>query len=277
MRSWWLISLLHVSLISRGKSQLFGNSPRVPFICKIRKVDCNVRPESVCCVFQANEKIDTIEDDQEEKDLVFGDEQDPSYDGDNLIKIASNIHEVVVRPNGEPIQDIIEEETDEETSGHSEITEELTSQESSTAAEVLGVAFTTTTTTSPTTTTPAPGKIPSFCLKLKFNCKLFSSHKCCRYKAEGDSSSSAFFVGVTKDKPKKSQVQDSPVVIGIKQSNEDTAEREAVEEPVPTIPEAPKKERKKSFFSSKYGKSKYSFNKRKPKYVEREKIEKTHV
>ena len=80
---------------------------------------------------------------------------------------------------------------------------------------------TTTTTTSTTTTTTTEQNIPPFCLKLKFNCKLFSFHKCCKYNLPSSSSASSL-VKVTKEKVEASTERD--------QQSQERTEPQSVEE-----------------------------------------------
>ena len=98
-------------------------SPQLPFICKVRpdwntalaqscwfseiqvrKVDCARRPRSVCC----RNYVAPVEDNQAGEtpvEVEVGEEKDQSSP-DKLIQIASNIHEIVVKPNGEPIKTV---------------------------------------------------------------------------------------------------------------------------------------------------------------------------
>ena len=206
---------------------------------------------------------------------MFGDEEYPADvdDGDNLIKIASNIHEVVVKPNGEPIQFL--DLAEEETSGGGEIIDQEDFQIIDSGEELTPTTtIVSLTTTTSTTQEPVTEKIPSFCLKLKFNCKLFSSHKCCRYTLPVSSSTSGkdnsapaspSLVRVQTERIKDTK----PLVVGLKENKEDEQDEE--QEEIVEIPKKPR-ERKKSFFSKKYGKSKYSFlNKRKLKFNQSQK------
>ena len=71
----------------------------------MRKVDCARRPRSVCC---KNYVAPVVEDSQaEETPAEVGDETEKAQSSpDKLIQIASNIHEIVVKPNGEPIKTV---------------------------------------------------------------------------------------------------------------------------------------------------------------------------
>merc|ERR1711874_602218 len=162
-------------------------SPQLPFICKVRKVDCERRPGSICCRDQKRLSLDNLAQLEDEP----GDDIEGGQDSGKLVQIASNIHEVVVKPNGEPIKEAQSEQN-------------LSAENDPTGTNLTITEITTTTSvTSPATTsstiTTTQQNIPAFCLKLKFNCKLFSFHKCCKYNLPSSSSASTL-VKVTKEK-----------------------------------------------------------------------------
>ena len=140
----------------------------------------------MCCEGQsvAEDRLDVVEEEEEDYNET-GDEDDAGYNnGDNLIQIASNIHEVVVKPNGDPVA--LQHNNDDSDSVSTATTT------ATTAAEV----------SESTTTVKSSNekKIPKFCLKLKFNCKLLSFHPCCRHQAPASSKST--LVKVTQEKVK---------------------------------------------------------------------------
>ena len=149
------------------------------FYLQIRKVNCNIRPDSVCCQSVADDRIDVVDDAQEDYTDAEG---TANKDGDNLIQIASNIHEVVVKPNGEPVQ----------ASSHvTEATEvKVDDASSSTSSSSSSTTSSSTSSTTESTSKASQEEIPSFCLKLKFNCKLFAFHTCCKYQLPVSSSAS---------------------------------------------------------------------------------------
>jgi len=223
---------------------------RIPFICKIRKINCSRRPDSVCCQSVADDRIDIVDDEEDDYNET-GAEAVGDNDGDNLIQIASNIHEVVVKPNGEPVG----------SSNHEKPTSELkVTTPSSSSSE----------SSSPSTTTAAPSpkdvttsKVPAFCLKLKFNCKILKFHTCCKYQlpvssaaSSSDSGSSvkeSTLVKITKDKIKKpkeiKEVEKTPNEVEQIDQENAVEENKIIEKPV----------EKKSLLSKK-GKSKYGFS-----------------
>lgn len=71
---------------------------------KVRKVDCERRPGSICCRDQKRPSQDNLAQLEDEP----GDDIDGGQDAGKLVQIASNIHEVVVKPNGEPIKEVDE-------------------------------------------------------------------------------------------------------------------------------------------------------------------------
>jgi len=119
---------------------------RIPFICKIRKVDCSVRPDSLCCKFtsttpapasQSSTTTEVAPTTQEFKER----EENEVEAIDPIEGEPSHINEVVVNLTGEPV-------------------------ETEKSAE----------------STKKPTKFaPRFCLKLKFNCKLRARHPCCKH------------------------------------------------------------------------------------------------
>ena len=203
-------------------------------LLQIRKVDCSRRPDSVCCESQsvAEGRLDVVEEEEDYNET--GDEDDARYkNGDNLIQIASNIHEVVVKPNGDPVAlQHNNDDTDPEAT-------------SSTTATTLSAEVSESTSTEEVS---KEKKIPKFCLKLKFNCKLLSFHPCCRHQVAGPSTSSvpkSTLVKVKQEKvkePKKVQQQTATKI-----EEEGNVKNEVKE----TVPE------KKPFFS-KRGKNKSS-------------------
>ena len=68
-------------------------------------MDCARRPRSVCC---RNYVAPVLEDNQAEESPAEVDvvEEKEESSQDKLIQIASNIHEIVVKPNGEPIRTV---------------------------------------------------------------------------------------------------------------------------------------------------------------------------
>ena len=89
-----------------------------------------------------------------------------------------------------------------------------------------------TTETTTTTTTTTEQNIPPFCLKLKFNCKLFSFHKCCKYNLPSSSSASTL-VKVTKEKIVTRPTVEVSVSVSTTESSQQSEERpelQAVEE-----------------------------------------------
>merc|ERR1712045_998052 len=98
------------------------------------------------------------------------------------------------------------------------------------------------------------GKVPSFCLKLKFNCKLFSFHTCCKHQLPVSSASTAgksTLVKITKDKVKKVEDEKSESA----ESVDETEENNNIEG---KQNDTEKKDEKKSFIPKKE-KSKFSF------------------
>jgi len=249
------VCVLHVLLLATCEAR--GSNKRIPFICKIRKVDCSRRPDSVCCEGQsvAEDRLDVVEEEEEDYNET-GDEDDAGYNnGDNLIQIASNIHEVVVKPNGDPVA--LQHNNDDSDSVSTATTT------ATTAAEV----------SESTTTVKSSNekKIPKFCLKLKFNCKLLSFHPCCRHQAPASSKST--LVKVTQEKveaPKELQQETVK-----KDEDEDNVKHEVKEtarEKKPLFPQKGKNKssslfnnlrRKSSIFANPVKKSLFS-NKRKP-------------
>ena len=69
---------------------------------KVRKVDCERRPGSICCRDQKRPSLDNLAQLEDEP----GDDIEGGQDAGKLVQIASNIHEVVVKPNGEPIKEV---------------------------------------------------------------------------------------------------------------------------------------------------------------------------
>ena len=69
---------------------------------KVRKVDCERRPGSICCRDQKRPSLDNLAQLEDEP----GDDIEGGQDPGKLVQIASNIHEVVVKPNGEPIKEV---------------------------------------------------------------------------------------------------------------------------------------------------------------------------
>ena len=67
-------------------------------------MDCARRPRSVCCKNYVAPVIDNKAEETLEE-VEVGDEKDQETP-DKLIQIASNIHEIVVKPNGEPIKTV---------------------------------------------------------------------------------------------------------------------------------------------------------------------------
>lgn len=192
----WLC-VLHVLFLATCEAR--GSNKRIPFICKIRKVDCSRRPDSICCENQsvAEDRADVVEEEEDYNETGDGDDAGIK-NGDNLIQIASNIHEVVVKPNGDPVAlQHNEDDSDREATTKSATTTPATEVSESTTTVKIS----------------KEDKIPKFCLKLKFNCKLLSFHPCCRHQLPGSSASSvpkSTLVKVTQDKvkePKKVQQQ----------------------------------------------------------------------
>ena len=83
------------------------SSARIPFICKIRKVDCSIRPDSVCCKYvttttttttttSATPDIVDVENDTESVKQITED--------DVVQAEPSNIDEVVVKITGEAVE-----------------------------------------------------------------------------------------------------------------------------------------------------------------------------
>lgn len=182
------VCVLHLLFLA-ATCEARGSNVRIPFICKIRKVDCNRRPDSVCCESQsvAEDRLDVVEEEEDYNET--GDEDDAgNKDGDNLIQIASNIHEVVVKPNGDPVA--------------------IQPDNHDSYPEVTTTSTTTSSVASESTTTAKVSnkeQIPKFCLKLKFNCKLLSFHPCCRHQLPVSSARSpgkSSLVKVIKDKEK---------------------------------------------------------------------------
>ena len=68
-------------------------------------MDCARRPRSVCC---RNYVAPVLEDNLAEESPAEVDvvEEKEESSPDKLIQIASNIHEIVVKPNGEPIKTV---------------------------------------------------------------------------------------------------------------------------------------------------------------------------
>ena len=65
-------------------------------------MDCARRPRSVCC---RNYVAPVVANTAEETPDEVGSEKNQKSP-DKLIQIASNIHEIVVKPNGEPIKTV---------------------------------------------------------------------------------------------------------------------------------------------------------------------------
>lgn len=131
---------------------------RLPFICKIRKVNCALRPSSVCCQHSSTSTTTSSSATTSSTDsppgpatVRPGREQEEETVQPELLQLPSDIHEVVVLPD----------------------TGELVQETSTTS---------TSTTNAATSSIKAkPGKTaPRFCLKIKFNCALLASHPCCR-------------------------------------------------------------------------------------------------
>jgi len=133
-----------VLLVFLLASVTFG---RIPFICKIRKVDCKLRPDSKCCQYittaatittttttVSSVTSDVIENEEQVNETLLVD----ISNRDAIQAEPSEIDEIVVNITGEAID-----------------------------ARLL--------------TTTKPEKFaPRFCLKLKFNCKLQARHPCCQ-------------------------------------------------------------------------------------------------
>jgi len=127
------------------------NSIHIPFYCKIRKTNCQLRPESTCCqhlsttttTTSSDTTIDTITQNVDVTEIPKHKEPESilnSSDVDIFEAVPSEIDEVYVKVTGENIE------------------------------------------TNFLTSTEKPEKYaPRFCLKLKFNCKLRSTHACCKY------------------------------------------------------------------------------------------------
>jgi len=127
------------------------HSIHIPFYCKIRKTNCQQRPESTCCqhlstttsTTTSDTTIDTLAHNDGVTDIPKLKEPVSilnSSNADIFEAVPSEIDEVYVKITGENIE------------------------------------------TNFLTTTVKPEKYaPRFCLKLKFNCKLRSAHACCKY------------------------------------------------------------------------------------------------
>jgi len=128
-----------------------AHSIHIPFYCKIRKTNCQQRPESTCCQHLSTTTSTTTSDTTIDT-LAHSDGvteipklKEPvsilnSSEADIFEAVPSEIDEVYVKITGENIE------------------------------------------TNFLTTTVKPEKYaPRFCLKLKFNCKLRSAHACCKY------------------------------------------------------------------------------------------------
>jgi len=128
-----------------------AHSIHIPFYCKIRKTNCQQRPESTCCqhlstttaTTTSDTTIDTLAHNDGVTELPKLKESVSilnSSEADIFEAVPSEIDEVYVKVTGENIE------------------------------------------TNFLTTTVKPEKYaPRFCLKLKFNCKLRSAHACCKY------------------------------------------------------------------------------------------------
>ena len=81
-------------------------SARIPFICKIRKVDCSIRPDSVCCKYVTTTATTTTTTATTEIVDVENDTETLKEIKDvNVIQAEpSNIDEVVVKITGEAVE-----------------------------------------------------------------------------------------------------------------------------------------------------------------------------
>ena len=217
---------------------------------QIRKVNCSRRPESVCCQSVADDRIDIVDEEEDDYNET-GAEAVGDNDGDNLIQIASNIHEVVVKPNGEPVGG---------ASNHEKPTSEL---KVTTSPSSESSSPSTTTTTAATVSKDVTSKVPAFCLKRKFNCKVLKFHTCCKYQLpvssaasgadSGSSVKDSTLVKITKDKIKK------PKEIKDVEKKSDEVEQTDLENAVEENKIVEKQVDKKSLLSKK-GKSKFGFS-----------------
>jgi len=137
------VSLVLLSLLARV------TLGRIPFICKIRKVDCNLRPDSKCCQYTSTTTAATTATAAATTTTVITATIDVIEHGipediskkDTIQAEPSEIDEVVVKINGEAVE-----------------------------FHLLD-----------TTTAKPETFAPTFCLKLKFNCKLQARHPCCQH------------------------------------------------------------------------------------------------
>ena len=228
------------------------------FLCwQIRKVNCSRRPESVCCQSVAEERLDILDDEEDYNETEAA--EDGDHGEDNLIQIASNIHEVVVKPNGEPVARKLpttaaSSEQGDTTTTPAPVSPSSSSSSSSASGTSAASPSSETTTQSATTTQESvTDKVPSFCLKLKFNCKLFSFHTCCKHQLPVSSASTAgksTLVKITKDKVKKVEEKSESA-----ESVDEAEENNNIEGKQNNTE---KKDEKKSFIPKKE-KSKFSF------------------
>jgi len=133
------------------------HSIHIPFYCKIRKTNCELRPESTCCQHLSTTTTSTTS------------AATVSTLGDTVtIFDTVGVTEIPQLNEAENIQNTsLEEVFEAQPSEIDEVYVKVT-------GENIETNF--------ITSTAKPEKYaPRFCLKLKFNCKLRSSHACCKY------------------------------------------------------------------------------------------------
>jgi len=131
------------------------HSIHIPFYCKIRKTNCQLRPESTCCQhLTANTTTTaatTISTTGDTTDVGVGATDIPKLNNSESI-LSSAKEEEVLKAEPSEIDEVYVKVSGESIESNFIIS------------------------------TAKPEKYaPRFCLKLKFNCKLRSTHACCKY------------------------------------------------------------------------------------------------
>jgi len=131
------------------------HSIHIPFYCKIRKTNCQLRPESTCCQhLTANTTTTaatTISTTGDTTDVGVGATDIPKLNNSESI-LSSAKEEEILKAEPSEIDEVYVKVSGESIESNFIIS------------------------------TAKPEKYaPRFCLKLKFNCKLRSTHACCKY------------------------------------------------------------------------------------------------
>eukprot|EP00090_Calanus_glacialis_P006250 TRINITY_DN14889_c0_g1_i4.p1 TRINITY_DN14889_c0_g1~~TRINITY_DN14889_c0_g1_i4.p1 ORF type:complete len:733 (-),score=185.40 TRINITY_DN14889_c0_g1_i4:130-2328(-) len=170
------------------------SSIHIPFYCKIRKTNCELRPESACCQHLSSTTTSTT--------TAATINTSSAATGERVTTLASmDSTEMTKGEENENIQSAPYEEVFEaEPSEIDEVFLKVSGE--NIEANLI------------TTSTGKPEKYaPRFCLKLKFNCKLRKSHACCKYPLPPRDENPALPSPTAFPKPVKLQVRPTRIQI----------------------------------------------------------------